>query len=106
MADTTVAFSGVNGNGRKRLADRTARSGFCDDAGGAAGSRWGRGFGVADARARPTTTFGKRLIRHYSQGDSSHEHRKNPDRYCEAFRYLHQLVLSLVHCTMPPAQDS
>jgi hypothetical protein len=31
MADTTVTFSGVNGNGRKRLADRTARSGFFDD---------------------------------------------------------------------------
>ena len=31
MADTTVAFSGINRNGRKRLADRTARSGFFDD---------------------------------------------------------------------------
>jgi hypothetical protein len=31
MADTTVTFSGVNGNGRKRLSDRTARSGFFDD---------------------------------------------------------------------------
>jgi hypothetical protein len=28
MADTTVTFSGINRNGRKRLADRTAGSGF------------------------------------------------------------------------------
>jgi hypothetical protein len=31
MADTTVTLSGVNGNGRKRLADRTAGSGFFGD---------------------------------------------------------------------------
>jgi hypothetical protein len=32
MADTTVTFSGINRNGRKRLADRTAGSGFFGDA--------------------------------------------------------------------------
>ena len=89
IADTTVTFSGVNGNGRKRLADRTARSGFLGDAGGAATGRWRPGFGSAGAG--PGAVFGKRVIRRRSQGDSGHEHRKNPARYGEAFKYLHQL---------------
>jgi hypothetical protein len=89
IADTTVTFSGVNGNGRKRLADRTARSGFLGDGGGAATGRWRPGFGFAGAG--PGAVFGKRVIRRRSQGDSGHEHRKNPARYGEAFKYLHQL---------------
>jgi hypothetical protein len=90
MADTTVTISGVNGNGRKRLADRTAGSGFFnEEEGGAATSRLDLGFGVAGAGSG--TIFCKRITRRHGQGDTDHKHRKKPDRYGKTFRCLHQL---------------
>ncbi|OKO74900.1 hypothetical protein AC630_25970 [Bradyrhizobium sp. AS23.2] len=89
MADTTVTLSRVNGNGGKRLVDRTAGSGLFNEESGAATARWGSCLGAADAR--PGTIFGKRVIHRHGQGDTGHEDRKNPGRYGKTFEYHHQL---------------